>query len=138
MSVGERVGFYTRTPPHNKDRYTQVDFWGSYIALIARDMGIAGLIIDGGYRDVREVRKERFPVFCRVIGHTEVIGRQELRPEDVNIAVTIGGVLVELGDFVVGDDDDLVIIPKELADVVSQRELKQFQDDRKNQRLLSQ
>lgn len=42
------------------DRYTQVGFWGSYIALIARDMGIAGLVIDGGCRDVREVRKERF------------------------------------------------------------------------------
>lgn len=63
-----------------------------------------------------------------------MIGRQELRPEDVNIAVTIGGVLVEPGDFVMGDDDGVVIIPKELADVVSQRALKQFQDDRKNQR----
>lgn len=63
-----------------------------------------------------------------------MIGRQELRPEDVNIAITIRGVLVEPGDFVMGDDDGVVIIPKELADVVSQRALKQFQDDCKNQR----
>jgi len=114
--------------------YTQVGFWGSFIALIARDKGIAGLVIDGGCRDIGEIRKERFPVFCRGVGRTETIGRQELRPEDVNIPVTVGGVLVEPGDFVMGDDDGVVVIPRDLADVVSQRALKQFQEDRRNQK----
>lgn len=114
--------------------YTQVGFWGSFIALVARDRGIVGLVIDGGCRDVGEIRKERFPVFCRGIGRTETIGRQELRPEDVNIPVTVGGVLVEPGDFVMGDDDGVVVIPRALADVVSERALKQFQDDRRAQR----
>jgi len=113
--------------------YTQVGFWGSCIALIARDRGIVGLVIDGGCRDVGEIRKERFPVFCRGIGRTETIGRQELRPEDVNVPISVGGVLVEPGDFVMGDDDGVVVIPRELADAVSQRALKQFQDDRKTQ-----
>lgn len=113
--------------------YTQVGFWGSCIALIARDRGIVGLVIDGGCRDVGEIRRERFPVFCRGIGRTETIGRQELRPEDVNIPVTVGGVLIEPGDFVMGDDDGVVVIPRKLADLVSQRALKQFQDDRKMQ-----
>lgn len=116
------------------DGYTQVGFWGSFIALIARDKGIVGLVIDGGCRDVREVRKERFPVFCRGVGRTEVIGRQELRPEDVNIPVTVGRVLVEPGAFVMGDDDGVVIIPRDLADAVSQRALKQFQEDRRGQK----
>ncbi|MEM1557239.1 MAG: RraA family protein [Thermoproteota archaeon] len=114
--------------------HTKVGFWGSYIALIARDRGIVGLVIDGGCRDVAEIRKERFPVFCRGIGRTETIGRQELRPEDVNIPVTIGGVLVEPGDFIMGDDDGVVVIPKELGEVVSLRAIKQFEDDRKAQK----
>lgn len=113
--------------------YMQVGFWGSFIALVARDRGIVGLVIDGGCRDVGEIRKERFPVFCRGIGRTETIGRQELRPEDVNIPDTVGGVLVEPGDFVMGDDE-VVVIPRALADVVSERALKQFQDDRRAQR----
>jgi 4-hydroxy-4-methyl-2-oxoglutarate aldolase len=114
--------------------YTEVGFWGSYIALIAKDKGIVGLVIDGGCRDIDEIRKEKFPVFCRGIGRTETIGRQELRPEGVNIPVTVGRVLVEPGDFVIGDDDGVVVVPKELADMVSERALKQFQDDRTMQR----
>ncbi|MGQ9479299.1 MAG: RraA family protein [Thermoproteota archaeon] len=114
--------------------YIQIGFWGSFIALIARDRGIVGLVIDGGCRDVGEIRRERFPVFCRGVGRTEVVGRQVLRPEDINIPVTVGGVLVEPGDFVMGDDDGAVVIPRDLADVVSQRALKQFQEDRRGQK----
>ena len=114
--------------------YTQVGFWGSFIALIARDKGIVGLVIDGGCRDIAEIRKERFPVFCKGVGRTETVGRQELRPEDVNIPVTVGGVLIEPGDFVMGDDDGVVVIPRNIADVVSLRALKQFQEDRRNQK----
>lgn len=114
--------------------YTEVGFWGSYIALVAKDKSIMGLVIDGGCRDIGEIRKEKFPVFCRGIGRTETIGRQELHPEDVNIPVTVGRVLVEPGDFVIGDDDGVVVVPRELADVVSERALKQIQDDRRMQR----
>lgn len=114
--------------------YTQVGFWGSFIALIARDRGIVGLVIDGGCRDVREIRKERFPVFCRGVGRSETIGRQELHPEDVNIPVTVGGVLVKPGDFVFGDDDGVVIVPRDIVDVVSRRALDQFKEDRRNQK----
>jgi regulator of RNase E activity RraA len=114
--------------------YTKVGFWGSYLSLMAMDRGIVGAVIDGGCRDVAEVRKERFPVFCRRVGRTETIGRLILRPEDVNIPVTVGDVLVEPGDFVMGDDDGVVIIPRELAEPVSERALRQFQEDRVNQK----
>ncbi|MBO3769314.1 MAG: RraA family protein [Candidatus Brockarchaeota archaeon] len=114
--------------------YTKVGFWGSYLSLMAMDRGIVGVVIDGGCRDVAEVRRERFPVFCRWIGRTETIGRLVLRPEDVNIPVTVGDVLVEPGDFVMGDDDGVVVIPREIADPVSKRALRQFQEDRMNQK----
>ena len=114
--------------------YTRVGFWGSYIALIARDRGIAGLVIDGGCRDVAEIRRERFPVFCRGVGRTETVGRLILRPEDVNVPVTVGNVPVEPGDFVMGDDDGVVVVPRELAEAVSERALRQFQEDRANQK----
>ncbi|MGB9718626.1 MAG: RraA family protein, partial [Thermoproteota archaeon] len=92
------------------------------------------LVIDGGCRDVAEIRRERFPVFCRGVGRTETVGRLILRPEDVNIPVTVGDVPVEPGDFVMGDDDGVVVIPRELAEAVSERALRQFQEDRANQK----
>ncbi|MEM3659651.1 MAG: RraA family protein [Thermoproteota archaeon] len=105
--------------------YTRVGFWGSYIALIARDRGIVGLVIDGGCRDVAEIRRERFPVFCRGVGRTETVGRLILRPEDVNIPVTVGDVPVEPGDLWVT-----------MTGLLSSRGswLMLFQEDRANQK----
>jgi regulator of RNase E activity RraA len=116
------------------DGCDDVGFWGSNIGLSAKVKGVEGIILDGGCRDTYEVRKIQFPVFCRAIGRTEVIGRIEIKPENVNVPITVGGAYVNPGDVVVGDDDGVVIVPKKVAAQVLERAEKQLELDRKGQK----
>lgn len=118
----------------NSDGCLDVGFWGSMIALVAKAKGVEGVVLDGGCRDVWEVQRIGFPVFSRSIGRTEVIGRLELRSEDVNIPVSIGGVIVNPYDMIVGDDDGLVVVPKSIAHRVLERAERQLMDDRSSQK----
>lgn len=116
------------------DGCNDVGFWGSNIGLSAKVKGVEGIVLDGGCRDTYEVRKIQFPVFCRVIGRTEVIGRIEIKPENVNVPITVGGAYVNPDDVVVGDDDGVVIVPKKVAAQVLERAEKQLELDRKGQK----
>jgi len=116
------------------DGCNDVGFWGSNIGLSAKVKGVEGIVLDGGCRDTYEVRKIQFPVFCRAIGRTEVIGRIEIKPENVNVPITVGGAYVNPGDVVVGDDDGVVIVPKKVAAQVLERAEKQLELDRKGQK----
>ena len=118
----------------NIAEYDDVGFWGSQICLVAKDKGVEGIVIDGGCRDTWEIRKIGFPVFCKSIGRTEVIGRIEIKPSNVNIPTVIGGVLVNPGDVIVGDDDGVVVVPRRSAEKVLERAEKQLSADRKAQR----
>lgn len=114
--------------------YVDVGFWGSMIGLAAKDKGVEGVVLDGGCRDTWEIQQIRFPVFCRGTGRTEVIGRLELRPEDVNIPIVVGGANVNPGDVIVGDDDGVVVVPRKVAQQVLERAEKQLAIDRKAQK----
>jgi len=118
----------------NLSGYDDVGFWGSQICLVAKDKGVEGVVIDGGCRDTWEIRKIGFPVFCKSIGRTEVIGRIEIDPSNVNIPVMIGGALVNPGDVIVGDDDGVVVVPRRVASKVVERAEKQLSVDRKAQK----
>ena len=114
--------------------YVDVGFWGSMIGLAAKDKGVEGVVLDGGCRDTWEIQQIRFPVFCRGKGRTEVIGRLELRPENVSIPVVIGGANVNPSDVIVGDDDGVVVVPRRVAREVLERAEKQLAMDRKAQK----
>jgi 4-hydroxy-4-methyl-2-oxoglutarate aldolase len=116
------------------DGCDDVGFWGSNIGLSAKVKGVEGIVLDGGCRDTYEVRKIQFPVFCRTIGRTEVIGRIEIKPENVNVPITVGGARVNPSDVVVGDDDGVVIVPKNVSTQVLERAEKQLELDRKGQK----
>jgi 4-hydroxy-4-methyl-2-oxoglutarate aldolase len=78
--------------------------------------GVAGCVLDGGCRDVRFILDEGFPVFC---GHTtpeDSTWRWEL--EATQVPITIGSVRIEPGDWVVGDDDGVVVVPEAVAESV--------------------
>ena len=107
----------------NSDVCLDAGFWGSMIALVAKAKGVEGVVLDGGCRDVWEIQRIKFPVFSRGIGRTEVIGRLEIRSEDVNVQVSVGGVTVNSYDMIVGDDDGLELSRKVLS-VRFWRELK--------------
>ena len=85
--------------------------------------GVAGCVLDGGCRDVRFILDEGFPVFARYVTPEDSTWRWEL--EATQVPVTIGRVRVEPGDWVVGDEDGVVVVPAAIAeDVLTEAEQK--------------
>jgi 4-hydroxy-4-methyl-2-oxoglutarate aldolase len=82
--------------------------WGEVLALAAQQRGLAGLVIDGGVRDITEMAAMDFPVFAR---HVSVVGTGKLHTGTLGVTVRVAGVNVEPGDLVVGDADGVIVIP---------------------------
>jgi regulator of RNase E activity RraA len=83
----------------------------SATSLVTR--GVAGCVIDGGCRDTRFILEEGFPVFCRHVTAEDCTWRWSVTATQV--PVTIGTVTVNPGDWVVGDDDGVVVVPQAIA-----------------------
>ncbi len=86
----------------------------SVTSLAAR--GVEGCVLDGGCRDIRFILEEDFPVFCSHVTPADSTWRWEL--EATQVAVTVGQVQIGPGDWVVGDDDGVVVVPQRLAESV--------------------
>lgn len=84
--------------------------FGELMGLAAQAKGIAGLVIDGMIRDIAALRRMGFPVFAR---GSSPNGTNKEGPGEVNSLISCGGVPVNPGDLVIGDDDGVVVIPKE-------------------------
>ena len=75
--------------------------------------GVVGCVLDGGCRDVRFILDEGFPVFSRYVTPEDSTWRWEL--EATQVPVTIGRVKIEPGDWVIADDDGVVVVPQAIA-----------------------
>lgn len=83
---------------------------GELLSGSARLKGVAGVVVDGAVRDAGTLAAwPDFPVFAR--GRTPR-GPSSMERGAVNAPVVVGGVRVEPGDLVLGDDDGLVIVPR--------------------------
>ena len=91
---------------------------GEIIASILIARGAAGLVVDAGIRDVRELRRLPLPVWAKTISAT---GTTKGGPGWVNTPVVAGGTSVRPGDVVVADDDGVVVVPFESAEEVLER-----------------
>ena len=86
---------------------------GELLSGAARLKGIAGIVVDGPVRDIGTLASwPDFPVFSR--GHT-ARGPSSMDRGSVNEPIAFAGVRVEPGDLVLGDDDGLVVIPRNEA-----------------------
>jgi 3-hexulose-6-phosphate synthase/6-phospho-3-hexuloisomerase len=86
--------------------------WGELATHSAMQRKLSGIVIDGAIRDSAEIRALGFAAFSRLIlsNAGEPAGRGE-----INIPVTVGGIRVEPGDWIVGDDDGVMVLPKARA-----------------------
>lgn len=102
--------------------------WGELASLSCINKGIAGVVIDGAVRDIDDIRALGFPVFARnaVPNAGEPKGMGE-----INVEITCGGQTIRPGDYIVGDDNGVVVIPKERAYEVARRAMEVMKTEKR-------
>jgi 3-hexulose-6-phosphate synthase/6-phospho-3-hexuloisomerase len=86
--------------------------WGELATHSAIQKGLAGVVIDGAIRDTHDIRQLKFPAFATLVmpnaGEPKGFG-------EIGVPVTVGNRRVETGDWILGDDDGMVVLPKSMA-----------------------
>ncbi len=99
----------------------EVAHMGELSAETLKARGVLGYVVDGGCRDVDFILKLGFPVCCRYFTPKDIVGIW--MPEVYDELVVIGPVVVNPGDFLLGDRDGTVVIPRAAAaDVIDRAE----------------
>jgi regulator of RNase E activity RraA len=90
---------------------------GGILTFYAQKIGLAGVVIDGALRDVAEIRSREFPVYARGVTHR---GPYKDGPGEINVPIQVGGMVVNPGDIVVGDQDGLLAFgPENAAELIA-------------------
>ena len=104
-------------------------YWGEVMAVAAQARGIAGVVINGGARDVERMLAMRFPVFSMT---PSIRGTVKDVDGDGTLGapVKMGGATISRGDLVFGDIDGVVVLPRAaVAQVVADGELRDTQEE---------
>lgn len=103
---------------------------GGGMTVMAKKRGIAGMVLDGAYRDIEQIQNIDFPMFLRGI-HPSTGPKRG--PGEINVPISCGGVIVQPGDIVYGDREGVVVVPQAYAqmivDKVSKVPIKKESDD---------
>lgn len=95
---------------------------GGIMTFGAAKMGLAGMVLNGAIRDVAEIRERTFPVYARGVSHR---GPFKDGPGEINVPINIGGMVVNPGDIIAGDQDGLIAFAPTLAQEVITKALAQ-------------
>lgn len=98
--------------------------FGDLIAATMAKRGCRGAVVDGGFRDVEEISGTGFPVFARYVSPVQSIGRWRVtrHAEPILVRGAVGALVpVAPGDFVLGDEDGVVIIAEQRVEQVLTR-----------------
>jgi 4-hydroxy-4-methyl-2-oxoglutarate aldolase len=90
-------------------------YWGEVLTTAAQSRGLAGLVIDGGVRDVDALERLQFPVFSALIA---LQGAGKVSGGEIGGSAPVGDVVITTGDWVVGDRDGVTVIPASSFDAV--------------------
>lgn len=86
--------------------------WGELATHSALQRQVAGVVIHGALRDAHDIRQLRFPAFTRLVcpqaGEPKGFG-------EIGVPIRVGGQTVATGDWIVADDDGVVVLPQKIA-----------------------
>lgn len=99
---------------------------GTIMFTACKQLGIAGVVVDGAVRDSLETEELGFPVFS--VG-TNPNGPTKLVPGRIGHPVTVGGVTVRPGDFVLGDADGVVVVERDKIESLLPLAAKKVKDE---------
>lgn len=82
--------------------------WGEVMAVSAQSRGVAAVVLDGAVRDAAKMREMNFNIYARGVVPR---GPHKGFGGTIDGPVSVGGVTVQPGDLLVGDDDGVVVVP---------------------------
>jgi 4-hydroxy-4-methyl-2-oxoglutarate aldolase len=104
--------------------------WGGTASAYAKRRGIGGVVTNGSVRDLDEIRELQFPVYA---GACALRGAKRVNDGWRQIPISLGGVVVNPGDIVVGDVDGLVVVSAHKEEqVLTRLEQLKSREDRKH------
>jgi 4-hydroxy-4-methyl-2-oxoglutarate aldolase len=109
------AGHVVACQPHNHE----IALMGELSAQTLQARGVLGYVVDGGSRDTDLVLAQGFPVFCAFLTPADIVERWI--PGRYGEPVTIGDVTLATGDYLLGDRDGVVVIPRACASEVVAR-----------------
>ncbi|MHA1342038.1 MAG: 3-hexulose-6-phosphate synthase [Promethearchaeota archaeon] len=97
---------------------SEIACWGELATNSCISKGVVAVIIDGAARDIDDIRKLKFPVFAR---HFTPTAGEPKGFGEINAPIECGGRHVEPGDWIVGDESGIVVVPKKIAMEIANR-----------------
>jgi len=95
---------------------TRTGHWGELLSNAAIVHGCNGAVVDGGIRDCEAIDELGFPIFYKFTCPGDALGRFNII--DFECTIECAGVVVHPGDFIFGDRDGVVVVPKDLTEKV--------------------
>ena len=94
--------------------------WGELATWSAKIKDLSGVVIDGAVRDLDDLVKIDFPIFSRYVspnaGEPKGLG-------EIGAEIICGNQTVKTGDWIIGDDSGVVVVPQEIAQEIANRAL---------------
>ncbi len=94
--------------------------WGELASWSCKTKGVAGVVIDGAARDIDSIIEMGFPLFSR---HVTSNAGEPKGYGGIGHEIVCGGVTVRTGDWIIGDESGVVVVPQEHAVEVANRAL---------------
>lgn len=102
----------------------RIAIWGELASWSCRQKGISGVVIDGAARDIDTILDIDFPVFSR---HIAPRAGEPKGHGEIGCEIEVGGQRVRTGDWIVGDESGVVVIPKGMAVEMANRAMDVFE-----------
>lgn len=131
------IEFIDSLKPENVAVVTQsgamnAGLWGGLLSTAAKYRGARGAVVDGITRDTKAIIEMKFPLFMKGIAPADSKGRIEIINR--NLPIKCGGVLVNPGDIVFGDNDGVLVIPQENAAAIVTLAEEKYEKEKKFER----
>ncbi len=99
---------------------SEIAIWGELATISAMNSGVVGLVVDGAVRDVDDIRELGFPFFSRSVAPD---AGEPKGHGGIGMEVSVGGQWVRSGDWIIGDESGVIVVPREQAVEVANRAL---------------
>ena len=94
--------------------------WGELATWSAKSRKLSGVVIDGAVRDLDDLVKIDFPIYSK---HVSPNAGEPKGLGEIGAEITCGNQIVKTGDWIIGDDSGVVVVPQEIAQEIANRAL---------------